>query len=582
MKSKKIFRFRSLMALSTLLLAVLFVVVISAQTWISYTEQKSLFKERFMGLGSVLETQLDTNLSQVKQIAQAVAKHEPSDTEPFQVIRRQLKAMLDNGQGIGNAYILTTGKMERNGSRAVINLQGPDDQKLQPGSEYQMPAYFENAFDQTLKEGSAVTVPYDDDLGTWVTYLSAVTDEQGNIISVFGIDFDYDGIQKRLSEILWTSLAVGAAFLVAAIIIVSVAVRYALKPLRRLADVSQMAAAGDLTVSVPVRSNNEIGQAANAFNVMVSSLRELAGNVQRTALEVTDEAKLMQESSQQTAQATNEITEAISQVAADSETQLQSSTECQRAMSEMSVGIQRIAESSSVVSDLAANTTERAVEGESVMKKSLEQMQTIENNLSDSVGTMRELEELSRQIGGILALIADVANQTNLLALNASIEAARAGEHGRGFAVVAQQIRKLAEQSRNSSEQVKEILEGIGDRTNDAVTSLQRSSDEARMGTQIALQAGDSFRAIVLAIREVSAQVQEVSAASEQMSAGSEEIAASMEELERITSSSAMHTQRVAASSEEQLASMEEIASSSEQLLTMARNLSQIISKFRV
>ncbi|WP_212983637.1 methyl-accepting chemotaxis protein [Paenibacillus cineris] len=582
MKSKKIFRFRSLMALSTLLLAVLFVVVISAQTWISYNEQKSLFQERFEGLGSVLESQLDTNISQVKQIAKAVANHEPTDTEPFQVIRSQLKAMVSKDQGIGNAYILTTEKMERNGNRAVMNLQGPDDQMLQPGTEYVMPAYFEHAFDQTIKEGSAVTVPYDDELGTWVTYLSAVTDEQGNIVSVFGIDFDYDGIQTRLSEILWTSLAGGAVFLVAAIIIVSVAVRYALKPLRRLAEVSQLAAEGDLTVSIPVKSRNEIGQAADAFNSMVSSLRELAGNVQHTSREVTDEAKLMQESAQQTAQATNEITEAISQVAADSETQLHSSTECQRAMSEMAVGIQRIAESSSVVSDLAANTTERAVEGESVMKKSLEQMQTIENNLSDPVGTMRELEELSRQIGGILALIADVANQTNLLALNASIEAARAGEHGRGFAVVAQQIRKLAEQSKNSSEQVKEILEGIGDRTNEAVASLQRSSDEARMGTQIALQAGDSFRAIVQAIREVSAQVQEVSAASEQMSAGSEEIAASLEELERITTSSAMQTQRVAASSEEQLASMEEIASSSEQLLTMARNLSQIISKFRV
>lgn len=154
------------MALSTLLLAVLFVVVISAQTWISYNEQKSLFQERFMGLGSVLESQLDTNISQVKQITQAVANHGPTDTEPFQVIRRQLKAMVSKDQGIGNAYILATEKMERNGNRAVINLQGPDDQMLQPGTEYVMPAYFEHAFDQTLKEGSAVTVPYDDELGT--------------------------------------------------------------------------------------------------------------------------------------------------------------------------------------------------------------------------------------------------------------------------------------------------------------------------------------------------------------------------------------------------------------------------------
>lgn len=181
-----------------------------------------------------------------------------------------------------------------------------------------------------------------------------------------------------------------------------------------------------------------------------------------------------------------------------------------------------------------------------------------------------------------MALIADVANQTNLLALNASIEAARAGEHGRGFAVVAQEIRKLAERSRASSDQIDVILQGIGTRTAEAVESLELSMTHAQTGTVIASEAGDSFSSIVEAIRQVSGQVQEVSAASQQMSASSEEIAASLQELERIAAVSSQHSERVAASSEEQLAAMQEVASASEQLRELAGGLNVTIGRFRV
>ncbi|MFC4101239.1 methyl-accepting chemotaxis protein [Paenibacillus xanthanilyticus] len=184
-------------------------------------------------------------------------------------------------------------------------------------------------------------------------------------------------------------------------------------------------------------------------------------------------------------------------------------------------------------------------------------MQAIEQNLHKSVDTMHELRQLSTRIGEMIALIGEVANQTNLLALNASIEAARAGEHGKGFAVVAQEIRKLAERSKTSSAQIADILQGIGERTGEAVVSLEQSMAEAQTGTVVANKAGETFKAIVQSIRQVSEQVGEVSAASEQMSAGSEHVAVSLNNVERIASNSSMDSARVAAASEEQLASMQ-------------------------
>lgn len=584
MNPKKTLKSKSLVLTSNLLLAVIFIGIIGLNVTLSYQEQKEVYEEQFRGYGAVLDRQLQTNLNLVEETSQIlVNKHLPA-AEAFDRLESQLFAMTDSNVNIYNAYLMLPDKIERDGQKFLVNLQTDTDmESTLPGTEYEMIPIFETALDRIIKDESAViTSSYTDIEGTWVTYLSPVKDGNGKVIAILGIDFDYAVVQESLSSMLWSNIIRGAVFAIIAISIVAFLVQMTLRPLRRLAEVSKLAAQGDLTVSVPVMNMNEIGQAASAFNIMMVSLRELTNSIQHSSLEVSESATNLQRSAEQTAQATNEVSEAIDQIASDSDTQLHSTQECQRAMTEMAVGIQRIAESSSAVSELAADTTKRAATGETIVMSAAGQMETLEVNLSKAVGTMKELEELSDRIGDILSMIADVASQTNLLALNASIEAARAGEHGKGFAVVAHEIRKLAERSMSSSGQIGEILKGIGTRTVQAVQSLENSAADARQGTAIVNEAGDSFHAIVLAIRQVSDQVQEVSAASEQMSAGSEQIAASLDELERISSSTALHSQRVAASSEEQLASMEEVSSSSGQLLELADNLNSGIHRFRI
>ncbi|MNZ98916.1 Methyl-accepting chemotaxis protein McpB [compost metagenome] len=250
-------------------------------------------------------------------------------------------------------------------------------------------------------------------------------------------------------------------------------------------------------------------------------------------------------------------------------------------MNEMTIGIQRIAESASTAAELSSQTNQLATEGEAVISQTLLQMQAVASHVTTTFSTLHELKEENDKISEMLALIGDVANQTNLLALNASIEAARAGEHGKGFAVVAHEIRKLAERSKESSEQIAELLHSIGAHTDDAVTAMESSMEAAQAGTSVTNQAGEAFRSIVTSIRDVSSQVQEVSAATEQMSAGSEQIAASLDSLEGITSTTAGNSQRVAASSEEQLASMQEVASSSEQLRNLAASLNEAVGHFK-
>lgn len=583
MKTTIVPKSRSIITKSTILLTIIFLVVIGTLVTISYMEQKKLYENKLYGLGSVLSTQMISDIDEIGAIAESISAGGSTDTESFQELRGHLSAMMNNNQGIENAYLLSSDVVQRDGQKILITLQGiNDDPENAPGAEYEMSSYFETAVTGAIQNGDAMTNTYNDELGTWVSYIAALKDTQGKVIAIFGIDFNYGDVQRNLSTLLWSNITIGAAFILIAIAIAALSLRKALQPLRQLAQMAGLAAAGDLTVTVPVRKQDEVGRAASAFNTMISSLRDLSQNIRNTSGEVSSGAKAMQESAHNTTLATNEVAEALSVTAAESETMLQSSQDCQRAMTDIAGGIQQIAESSGIVSELAASTTSQAVAGENIMARSLEQMLALETNLSKSEQSMQQLQQFSEQISGILTAIAEVARQTNLLALNASIEAARAGEHGKGFAVVAQEIRKLADQSRSSSEQIGDILKSVQSRTNEAAGALESSAREARVSTAIAQEANQAFRTIVAYIRQVSEQLESVSATSQEMSASSEEFSASLTELDQMMSSMAVQNQRIAASSEEQLASMEEISSSSEQLLRMADQLNQVINRFQL
>lgn len=574
---------RSLVVTSSLVLALILIVLISATQWLSYNSQKAAYKDDITDLGETLGYQLEFEYDLVTIAHDELLQSGTHEADAFRVLKSKFDAMVRN-ERVANAYIYMPEIKEVDGKRTAIMLQSNEElgqTGLGPGGAYAMVERFDTAFQKAEAQGAAWTEIYEDEYGQWVTYVTRIEDTTGKVVGLFGIDFDYGQVDEELGAMVWKSFFIAAALSAGAILIITILVRIVLRPLRRLAEVSELAAAGDLTIAVNAKGDNEIGQLSKSFNGMIASLRKLTGDIRNSTGEVAGSAENMQQSAEMTSRATEEVTEAIQEVASGSESQLQSFQECQRAMGEMAVGIGRIAESSAIVSEMAADATHLATEGEGVMEQTQSQMKELEQNVEQTVVTLRELRDHSEKIEGILGLIAEVANQTNLLALNASIEAARAGEHGKGFAVVAVEIRKLAERSKESSEQINEILNMIGMRTREAASSMERSAVTAREGSAVATQAGESFRSIVDSIKHVSAQVQEVSAAAEQMSAGSEEIAASLDQLSYIAQSTASNAQRVAAASEEQLASMQEVASGSVQLRSLATSLNQAVGRFK-
>ncbi|REE91539.1 methyl-accepting chemotaxis protein [Paenibacillus taihuensis] len=251
-------------------------------------------------------------------------------------------------------------------------------------------------------------------------------------------------------------------------------------------------------------------------------------------------------------------------------------------MEELSSGIQKVAESCTNAWDVSQQTSNKAEHGNEVIQQAVSEMAEVNQVVLETVEVVEKLSQRTSEIGRIITIIQEISNQTNLLSLNAAIEAARAGEHGRGFSVVSQEIRKLAEHSRTSADEIHSLIKEILDLTGMAVRSMQAGSETVHKGTTYVNLAGENFVSILNDIQSMVVQIQDISSSTEQMSAGSEEVTATVEQFSSIAEEASGNSQNVAAASQQQQASMIEIAASAQQLSETMQELQQLTSQFKV
>ncbi|MDZ5471394.1 methyl-accepting chemotaxis protein [Bacillus sp. 31A1R] len=359
-------------------------------------------------------------------------------------------------------------------------------------------------------------------------------------------------------------------------------IRSITKPLDKLTKVTANVAKGDLTEELHIETKDEVGVLAHSITEMIQNLKILITNISSTSQELTASAEELSASAEQTADSTNQITMSIQEIASGTEKQLENSMESARAMEENAQGVGRVAESAYTVAEAANGTLQQAIEGNKIIESAVEQMTTIDHSVQHSIGIIRALEESSKEISNILTLIMNIADQTNLLALNASIEAARAGEHGKGFSVVAEEIRKLAEQTAQSTSKVTNLVQEIQKYSSTSVESMNQVNTEVHKGISAVQNSGEAFRGIVEVTSAAVEKIEEVSAVAQQMSASSEQITASVVNIADISKHNNDNTQSIAAASEEQAATMEEITASAESLSKMAEQLQKLITAFKV
>ncbi|MCP3773065.1 methyl-accepting chemotaxis protein [Paenibacillus sp. MZ04-78.2] len=453
---------------------------------------------------------------------------------------------------------------------------------------------YKEVFDRTLALGKQIDLvrgagKQEKELTALMVQSQQIYDEMQKLLNKM-IKINNDGAKKSTQEsrqIYQSNIGLTTGMIAISVVIgialVIVMIRIISRPVKLVSETLHRVSGGDLTVEpLAVKQKDEIGSLVVSLNEMVSQLKMNVIQIQEASTTVAASSEELQASSEQNTTATKTVTLSIQEMASGAESQLMRSDETGRAMEEMAAGIQRIAETTSDVSELSQESAIQAQHGNDAIQAARSRMNALSESVGHASADIQTLETHSVNVGSILQIINDIASQTGLLALNASIEAARAGEHGQGFAVVANEVKKLAQQSGEAVQSISDIITQIQTDTSKAVLTMNRSLSEVRVGLQAVTEADDAFQQITRTANDVSGKIQEVAAAVQEMAAGSEQVSASASEMSQIARHAAESTQTIAATTEEQLASAEEIASSAESLSRTAQDLSELVNRFKL
>jgi methyl-accepting chemotaxis protein len=299
-------------------------------------------------------------------------------------------------------------------------------------------------------------------------------------------------------------------------------------------------------------------------------------------MQLASNAEELSASSEESLASSQMVAKSAEEQMVTSEQQVSHMDSSVQAMTELTQGVGQISISNEEMLHSADDVQKLVNKGSVVVLEVANQMNTIHKTFVDTTIIMNNMAKHSDEIQSITSLITDISEQTNLLALNAAIEAARAGEYGKGFAVVAEEVRKLAEQSKNSATEIASMVQVIQSASSDAVKAITEGEVIVDAGLSKTNESMDVFKEIETAVGEVGIKVESVSAAIEQIQAMAESVSEGSLEVQRLAAIAADGANDTSAATEEQLAANEEITANAQSLTDLAEILQNNVSHFKI
>jgi methyl-accepting chemotaxis protein len=322
--------------------------------------------------------------------------------------------------------------------------------------------------------------------------------------------------------------------------------------LRNIADVAMKIAAGDLRSDVKPQNEKDI--LGNAFSRMIANLRSMTADINEAVTQLGSSASEILASTTQVASGTSETATAISETTTTVE--------------EVRQAAQLSSRKAQNLSDNAEKVVQVSRAGQKAVEETAEGMRHIRKQMESIAATIVSLSEQGQSIGGIIATVADLADQSNLLAVNAAIEAAGAGEQGKRFGVVAQEIRNLAEQSKQATAQVRDILNDLQKATSAAVMATEQGNKAVDAGVKQSVQAGDAILASSKSTEETMQAAIQIVASSRQQEVGMDQIGTAMENINQAGA--------------ETVASMRQTEEAAKNLHELGQKLKDMVEQFKV
>jgi methyl-accepting chemotaxis protein len=384
-----------------------------------------------------------------------------------------------------------------------------------------------------------------------------------NLKQTLGCDFEW-GIIAEIDEkeafapiynLLQTTILSAIFILIVSFIIGYIASRSIVIPVKYLSENVNKIAQGDLTVQFSVKDReDEIGVMMHGFKDMLETLRAQTSD--------------MLEGASTLASSISQITATVSQMATSSTETSSSIAEITATVEEVRQTVQVSSQKANQVVDVAKKAADVSDSGKSATNDTIQGIKRIKDEMEYIADSIVKLSEQTQSIGDIISAVNDLADQSNLLSVNASIEAAKAGEHGKGFAVVAQEVKSLAEQSKNATNDVTSILSDIQKATSAAVMATERGGKTVEDGVTLSAQAGDAIGILSQNVTESSQSALQIASSTQEQLVGMDQLAEAMENIKLASTQNADGAKQL----EDSVRNLDELA----------KKMKMISSKFRV
>lgn len=422
-----------------------------------------------------------------------------------------------------------------------------------------------NVLEQGEYYSELLSGPY----GEYISGTIPLKTASGEVVALLGVDIDASYV-KQISnsiakEVLPSLIVIFVLIIILSIFVMYIYVNRSLKPLERLEEAANLLAQGDIggasetVLRINTNAKNEISTFTKAFSTTLNQLKETFSSIQNKTANLETAVEDINESNEKVSKSSNMIATSVMEIAGSCDLQQTSNDEVMLAMNEMAIGIGRLADTTSNIASSSNEMTQLVEESVKDSQEIIIQIQNVEASVVRTSEHVREMSNKFNTIEEMISVITNIADQTNLLALNAAIEAARAGEAGKGFAVVADEVRKLAEMSRSSANDIHEQLQNFLEISDRALKEMEYSTEDVKGGNIAVASIGEKLEQILVSVASVNNQIQEDSAVIEQMSAGSEEILATTEEMHRYVSNTTIQTREVASSTDIQVETVEKL-----------------------
>lgn len=453
------------------------------------------------------------------------------------------------------------------------------------GTESMIGTVYDDDVTKNALAGIEGAAHWTNETGNQVYDVQMPVEEDGEIIGSIAIGFSLEHMEKALEANLRQSIITTVITLLIALGIIYVFASIIVKPLSELAKIMGILSQGDFTSIISKKSLNqkdEIGEISRSLESMQNALKDLIQNVIHNAKDVGTSTESLSGIMDETSRAIEENARAVEGLASSSENQVEAADSISKNAAALGVQVDNSKELILAANETVIEAGQHSDNG----KIRIQEMEAISERSSANAVRIEEgvmaVDTAINDMVNFIDIIKSISEQTNLLALNASIEAARAGEAGKGFAVVADEIRKLSVETNEATEKINGLIDNVQNKVNGSVKEAKSVKEIADEQIEALSSVTTAFENINTALSDLVLKMDGVMSSTEAVNDMKVQIVQSTETMAEMTESISATYEEISASTEEQTASVQEVTSLATNNLSMAEDLMNEVSKFKI